>query len=166
MEIRVKRGLAYGANSGIDARRGIGSLTASTATKNPSAPEAAQLIVTELRKMGTEPVPLPELKIQQAVLNGGFARTVETVAGLAGRLAGLAIDGLPLSELANYSTSVNAVTPAAITATAATLFDPAKASTVIVGDAKQFLPALEKAGIKAEVIPAASLDLDSAMLRK
>jgi zinc protease len=166
IEIRVKRGLAYGASSGIDARRGVGSLTASTATKNASAPEVAGLIAAELKKMGTEPVPLPELRIQQAVLNGGFGRSVETVAGLAGRLAGLAIDAVPLAELANYSGSVNAVTPGTITATAASLFDPAKASTIIVGDAKQFLPALDKAGIKAEVIPAAALDLDSVSLRK
>jgi len=166
MEIRVKRGLAYGANSGIDARRGVGSLTASTATKNASAPEVAGLIANELKKMGTTPVPLPELRIQQAVLNGGFGRSVETVAGLAGRLAGLAIDGIPLGELAHYSTSINAVTPGTITATAATLFDPALASTIIVGDAKQFLPALTKLGITAEVIPAAQLDLDSATLRK
>jgi len=166
MEIRVKRGLAYGANSGIDARRGIGSLTASTATKNTTAPEVAGLIAAELRKMGSEPVPLPELKVQQAVLNGGFGRSVETVAGLAGRLAGLAIDGLPLAELANYSTAVNAVTPGTITATAATLFDPARTSTIIVGDAKVFLPAMEKAGLKADVIPASALDLDAVTLRK
>ncbi|QYE35984.1 insulinase family protein [Polymorphobacter sp. PAMC 29334] len=166
MEIRVKRGLAYGANSGIDARRGVGSLTASTATKNASAPEVAGLIASELKKMGTTPVPLPELHIQQAVLNGGFGRSVETVSGLAGRLAGLAIDGIPLGELARFSPSVNAVTPGTITATAATLFDPALASTIIVGDAKQFLPELAKAGITAEVIPAARLDLDSATLGK
>lgn len=166
VEIRVKRGLAYGANSGIDARRGVGSLTASTATKNASAPEVAGLIAAELKKMGTETVPLPELRIQQAVLNGGFGRSVETVAGLAGRLAGLAIDGVPLTELANYSASINAVTPATITATAATLFDPAKASTIIVGDAKQFMPAMEKAGMRAEIIPAALLDLDSVTLKK
>ena len=166
MEIRVKRGLAYGASSGLDARRGIGSITAATATKNASAPEVVELIVSELKKLGTEPVPASELAIKQAVLTGEFGRGVETVSGLAGRLAGLAIDDIPFTELAKYSAKVNAVTPAAITAAAAPLFDPAKASIVVVGDAKTFLPAFAKTGRKVEVIPAAALDLDALDLRK
>ena len=165
-EIRVKRGLAYGASSGIDARRGVGSITASTATKNASAPDVVELIVTEMKKLGTDPVPASELAIKQAVLTGGFGREVETVSGLAGRLAGLAIDGIPFTELAKYSGKVNAVTPAAITAAAAPLFDPAKASIVVVGDAKTFLPAFAKAGRAVEVIPASALDLDAPGLRK
>ena len=165
-EIRIKRGLAYGASSAVDARRAPGSITAATATKNASAPEVATLIVAELRRLGTEPVPLPELAVQQAVINGGFGRSVETVAGLAGRIAGLAQAGIPLTELAHYSARIDAVTPAAITGAAAPLFDPAKASIVIVGDAKQFLPAMAAAGLTAEVIPAAALDLDVVTLRK
>lgn len=163
-EIRVKRGLAYGASSGLDPRRGIGSLTAATATKNESAPEVAGLIATEMHRLATVPVAGPELAIQKAVLTGNFGQSVETVAGLAGRLASLAIDAVPLSELAAFSARVNAVTPAAVMAVASTLFDPALASTVVVGDARTFLPAFAAAGTKVEVIPAAKLDLDAAVL--
>lgn len=163
-EIRVRRGLAYGASSGLDARREPGSLTAATATKNASAPEVAGVIVSEWRRLASAPVAGSELAVQKAILTGGFGRSVETVAGLAGRLAGLAIDAVPLSELAAYSAKVDAVTPAEVTAVAATLFDPARASTVVVGDAKTFLPAFAAAGTKVEVIPAASLDLDAATL--
>ena len=163
-EIRVKRGLAYGAGSGLDARRGVGSLNASTATKNASASEVAGVIVDEFKRLARVPVAGSELDIQKAVLTGGFGQSVETVAGLAGRLAGLSVDGAPLSELAAYSAKVAAVTPADISAVAATLFDPAKASTIVVGDAKTFLPAFAKAGVKVEIIPAARLDLDAAVL--
>ncbi len=160
-EIRIKRGLAYGASSGLDARRGVGSLTAATATKNASAPEVAGLIAAEFKRLASVPVAGTELTIQKAVLTGSFGQSVETVAGLAGRLAGLAVDGVPLTELAAYSAKVDAVTPADVTAVAATLFDPAKASTIVVGDAKTFMPAFAKAGTRVEVIPAAKLDLDA-----
>ena len=163
-EIRVRRGLAYGASSGLDPRRGVGSLTAATATKNATAPEAAGVIRDEMRRLATVPVAGNEIAIQKAVLTGGFGQSVETVAGLAGRLAGLAIDGVPLGELAVFSAKVDAVTPAAVQAVAATLFDPALASTIVVGDAKAFLPAFAAAGTKVEVIPAAKLDLDAPLL--
>ncbi len=158
-EIRVKRGLAYGAGSGLDARRGVGSLTAATATKNASAAEVATLIAAEMKRLATAPVAGGELSVQKAVLTGDLARQVETVAGLAGRLAGLAIDGVPLAELAAFSGKVEAVSAADVTRVATTLFDPARASTVIVGDARAFTP---PAG--ATVIPAARLDLDAPLL--
>lgn len=164
-EIRVKRGLAYGASSNVDARRGVGPLTAATATKNPSVPEVIGLMLAELRRIGTEPIPAAELTTKKAALNGDFGRDVETGSGLVSRLAGLAFDGMPLGELGRFSGSVEAVTPAAITALGG-LFDPSPASIVIVGDAKQFLPGLAKAGIRAEVIPSAALDLDVASLRR
>lgn len=164
-EIRVKRGLAYGASSSVDARRAVGPLTAATATKNGSVPEVVGLMLAELRRLGTEPVPGPELATKKAALNGDFGRDVETGSGLASRLAGLAFDAMPLSELGRFSSAVEAVTPASITGIGG-LFDPAPASIVIVGDAKQFLPGLATAGIKADVIPAAALDLDAASLRR
>ena len=49
-------------------------------------------------------------------------------------------------------------------AAATRLFDPAAASIVVVGDAKQFLPALRQAYPNLQVIPAAHLNLDSPTL--
>ncbi len=157
-EIRIKRGLAYGANSGLDARLGVGSLTAATATKNTSAAEVATLITGEMRRLAAEPVAGSELAVGKAMLTGGFGQSVETVSGLAGRLAGLALDGVPLDELGRWSAKVEAVTPDAVSRVATTLFDPARASTVIVGDAKAMPP------IKAETVSATRLDLDAPTL--
>src|SRR5258708_32949633 len=55
-EIRIKRGLSYGARSAIDSRRGGGSFFASAQTKNPSAAEVAGLLQSELKRLRTEPV--------------------------------------------------------------------------------------------------------------
>ena len=77
-EIRIKRGLSYGARSAIDSRRSGGSFVASAQTKNPSAAEVAGLLQSELKRLGTEPVQGEELKSRQAVLTGGYARNLET----------------------------------------------------------------------------------------
>ena len=52
-EVRVKRGLAYGAGSSVAARRSIGPFVASSQTKNESAAEVAQLLMTEMRRLST-----------------------------------------------------------------------------------------------------------------
>jgi zinc protease len=49
--------------------------------------------------------------------------------------------------------------------TSASLLDPKAASIVVVGDARQFLPALRQAHPDVEVIPAAAVDLDTPKLR-
>ena len=50
-EIRVKRGLAYGAGSGLSARRVVGGFSASTQTKNESAAEVIGLIRGDNRRL-------------------------------------------------------------------------------------------------------------------
>jgi zinc protease len=164
-EIRIKRGLAYGAGSSLSARRDGGSLSARTSTKNPSAPETVAIIAAEMKRMGAEPVAASELDTRKAVLIGGFGRATETTGGIAGTLAGYLEQGVPVSELQRYIPSVSAVDPAAVQRAAAALMDPARASIVVVGDAKLFVDALRKDYPQLEVIPADKLDLDSAALK-
>jgi zinc protease len=164
-EVRIKRGLAYGAGSGIDARRGVGPFVASTQTKNPSAPEVLALILSEMRRLGAEPIPAAELTTRKAVLNGSFGRTIETTGGLAGLVSGFVLEGVSPTEIARYSAAISAVTPQEAQAAAAELLNPAGATVVIVGDAKEFLPQLRKQQKNVTVIPIASLNLESATLR-
>ncbi|MFA5964676.1 MAG: pitrilysin family protein [Sphingomonas sp.] len=164
-EIRIKRGLAYGAGSTLAAHRDGGSISARTSTKNPSAPETVAIIVAEMKRMGAEPVAASELDTRKAVLIGGFGRATETTGGIAGTLAGYVEQGVPVSELQRYIPSVSAVDPAAVQHAAAALMDPARASIVVVGDARLFVDALRKDYPQLEVIPADKLDLDSPALK-
>ncbi|MGY2733456.1 M16 family metallopeptidase [Sphingomonas sp. UYP23] len=164
-EIRIKRGLAYGAGSSLQAGRLPGVVAARTSTKNPSAPETVSIILAEMQRLGAEPVSAAELDTRKAVLVGNFGRATETTNGIAGTVGGYVVQGLPLSELGQYTQRVSAVDPAAVQAAAAKLLDPAAASVVVVGDAKLFLPDLRKAYPNAEVISADTLKLDSATLR-
>ncbi len=164
-EIRIKRGLAYGAGSSIQAGREPGTIAARTSTKNPSAPETVSIILAEMKRLGAGPVSASELDTRKAVLVGNFGRATETTGGIAGTVGGYVVQGLPLSELGQYTQRVSAVDPAAVQAAAAKLLDPAAASVVVVGDAKLFLPELRKAYPAVEVIPADALKLDTATLR-
>lgn len=158
-EIRIKRGLAYGARSELDARKLGGAVSAATQTKNPSAPDVVKIITDEMQRLGAEPAPAAELATRKAVLAGNFGRTVERTSGIAGTIATYVADGVPLARIATFLPSIEAVDPAAVQQVAGRIMDPKAASIVVVGDAKQFLAPLRAAYPGLVVIPAASVDL-------
>jgi zinc protease len=164
-EVRVKRGLSYGANSVLDARHGAGPIAASAQTRNESAAEVADVMLDQFAALRTSPPDDAELTARKATLEGDFGRHVATTAGLASYLSGLALQGVDLSEINRYAPSVQAVTGAQVQAMAEHLFDPTAATIVIVGDAKLFIDKLKAKYPQAEVIPADRLNLDSATLR-
>src|SRR5438067_1973116 len=138
-EIRIKRGLSYGAGSSFDLRRDVGPFTATVQTKNESAGEVTGLVVDELNKLGTTPVADDELGPRKAVLIGGFGRQLETNSGIVGRIGTLALYGLSLDEINRYISGVQAITAPDIQKFAAAHLGGNEASLVIVGDAKKFL---------------------------
>jgi zinc protease len=162
-EIRIKRGLSYGAGSRFQALRDAGVLLAFAQTKNQSAPEVADLIRAEITKLSTEPVPLPELTARKASLIGGFSRGLQTTSGIAEQLGELITQGIDLDAINHTIANAEAVTPAQVQAYAAAHLDVNDVDIVIVGDAKQFSEALGKAYPDLQLIPAASLDLDDAL---
>ena len=163
-EIRIKRGLSYGARSGLGARLGAGPISASAQTKNPSAPEVVDLMLAEFARMG-EPAPAAELTARKAVLIGNFGRQTETNDGLADALSELALYGLPLSTLGEYVAQVQAVTAEQVQAAGRKWFAPEAATVVVAGDAKEFLAPLKGKHPEVEVLSAERLDLDSATLK-
>ncbi|KQS57230.1 peptidase M16 [Brevundimonas sp. Leaf363] len=164
-EIRVKRGLSYGAGSGLGLRLEPGVFTAQAQTRNDAAVEVSDLMLAEIAKLGTtQPTP-EELGTRQAVLTGGFGSSLETVDGLGSRVANLALYDLPLSDLATFVSSVEAVTPADVQAAAARALPADRMSLVIVGDASVFIDALRAKHPNVEVIPLTALNLDSAALK-
>jgi len=164
-EIRIKRGLSYGAGSSIDPRREAGAFSASAQTKNESADEVAELMQSELNRLVSEPVKGDELKSRQAVLTGRYARSLDTNQGFASQIANLAAYDLPLETLGKYIPSIDAVTSDAVTEFARKYL-ATPTSLVIVGQASAFLDALKKAYPEVEVIEQKNLDLNRADLVK
>lgn len=165
-EIRVKRGLSYGAGSALDTRRWAGSFSASAQTKNESGAEVVSLTLGEIAKLATGDLPDKELTTRKASLNGGFARALETTSGLVAQVSSLAVYGVSFDQLNQFVGNVQAVKAEEVKDFAAKHLNIDSTSVIVVGDAKQFLPALEKEFSQVEVIPVGELDLNSASLRR
>jgi zinc protease len=163
-EIRVKRGLSYGAGSSFDPRANVGPFTARAETKNESAADVVGLITTELRRLGSEDVAESELTPRKASLIGDFAQSLEATSGIVDRISTLALYGLPLAEINRYISGVQNVTAAEVREFAAANLG-GDATVVVVGDAKQFAEPLRKQFSDVEVISTSELDLSSPTLR-
>jgi zinc protease len=101
---------------------------------------------------------------RRAILTGAFG-SLETVDGLGGLVANLALYDLPMSDLAAYVNNVEGVDAADVQAAFARNVPVSNASVVIVGDASKFLDALRAKHPNVEVIPLSSLNLDTAALK-
>jgi zinc protease len=164
-EIRIRRGLSYGAGSGIEARREPGPFVASVQTRNDAAAQVLGLILAEMRRLGTEPIPAAELAARRASLTGDFGRDMETTAGVAGLIATYVMRGINPDEVGRYLPGVLAVTPAEAQGAAAELLSPENTTVVIVGEAARFIDQLRRDHPDVTVIPLTDLNLDSATLR-
>jgi len=165
-EIRIKRGLSYGASSQLDTRRSIGPFVASAQTKNQSAAQVADLLLGEVSRLATAPVLDIELNPRKAVVVGNFARGLETNSGLVAQVASLAVYGINFDEINRYIGNVQNIRAGDVQEFAGSHLDAKTTSIVIVGNAKEFLPELRQKYAQVEVIPMAELDLNTALLRK
>ena len=165
-EIRIKRGLSYGANASLSARRASGAFSASAQTKNQSAGQVVSLIETEMTKLGAAPASPEELTARKSGLIGGYGRSLATTDGLADILGTLALYHIDLGEIGLYTGKVDAVGAGQVQDFARQAFDPAQSSVIVVGDASKFGPDVKTVLPNAETVPVADLNLDDPSLRK
>ncbi len=164
-EIRIKRGLSYGASSGLRAERRSGAVLAAVQTKNPSAPEVLQVILDEMRRLGSEPISAAELGNRQANLAGNIGRQMESVSGLGSIIADYVQQGIAPDEIGRFAGAVQAVTTASAGASAKSALSADGATVVIVGDSKLFADAIRKNFGDVTIVPIGQLKLDSPTLR-
>lgn len=163
-EIRVKRGLSYGARSVLATRRTTGQFVAACQTKHESAAEVVRVILDEIQALGAAPASPEYFAARQAVVRGDFGRGMETNAGVAGTLAELAAAGLPVADITRRVTAIEAVTPDAARAWAATHLAPGTLNIVVAGRASDIEKPLKAQFPALEVIPLSRLNFDSAAL--
>ena len=160
-EIRIKRGLSYGATSRLQSLGDAGMWLAAAQTKNPSAPQVVDLMLEQFKLLGSTPVSASELAARKATLIGGYGRSLETTAGLADQVAQLAIYGVRLDEIGKYVAQVQAITPRQIEKYAHAHLAGDTSHVVVVGDAAQFATTIRKEHPKAVLLESTALDLDS-----
>ncbi len=165
-EIRIKRGLSYGAGSGFSWRNSSSNFATRTQTKNESAAEVAELVLAEVDKLSDGEISANELSPRKLVLTGNFGRGLETTGGLSGSVAELYSFGIPTTELNAYMTSVEKVSDAQIMKFAGENLKGG--DVIIVGDYAKFKDDLAKRFPKMniQVIEAGKLDIASVSLQK
>jgi zinc protease len=178
-EVRIRRGLAYGASShAASAERG-GMFSARTQTDHRNALQVVKLLRTELARLAEQPPQAEELAARKASLVGGFARQMETTTGLSAQIGELWMQRRPLAGLAGFPTEVESVQSAEVADFARRRWGPAALRVVVVGDLAAAVPsgtAPSAAGAAAEGsapgfdpqalrLEATALDLESPSLQ-
>jgi zinc protease len=135
-EIRIKRGLSYGASSRVQSHPVGGILMARVQTKNTSAAEVLQLARGEILRLADSIVPPDEFAARKAVLVGEFAEQLDTTAGLAELVLRQRSRGRPVADLARTVADIEAVTAEQVRDFAHQRWAAAQLIGVVAGDLK------------------------------
>jgi zinc protease len=140
-EIRVKRGLSYGAGSLLDPRRNAAILFSATQTRNETADQVVGLVVEQMARLSREPMTEAEAAERTTFVTNILANQTERTAGLADYLAGFVAAEAPLGvAMRELSGAVPSVEQLRIVSNR--YFARPAPSVVVAGDSAKWLPAL------------------------
>ncbi|HET7458337.1 MAG TPA: insulinase family protein [Gemmatimonadaceae bacterium] len=140
--LREKKGWTYGAYSSLARNRGVGYFQASAEVRTEVADSALAELLSQLKRIGTEPVPSAELDAAKNALVGSFPLSIETAGQVASQVSTMKLLGLPADYLTTYRTRLAAVTAAQATTAARTTVRPGQLLIVVVGDGAKLYPKL------------------------
>jgi zinc protease len=143
-EVRVKKGLTYGANSVFDTRLEAGDFLASTYTRTETTLAAVQLVVDQIKGMASGNLKPEELTFARDYLVGVYPIQTETPDEVASRVLTAAHYGLPANYNETYQNRISAVTLQQANSEAAKYFQPATLEIVLAGNAAQFRDNLKR----------------------
>lgn len=92
--LRESLGLTYGVFSTVNARKFASSLVVGTAVNSDAALKSADIIIREMNKINTSPIPLKEIAPARMYILGSFLRGIETPQQVASLLKSMAIYNL------------------------------------------------------------------------
>jgi len=167
-ELRINRGLTYGASAGFTGALYAGNFVADTFTRTETTVEATKVVLDELARMASGEVTAEELNVARDYLAGVFVIGSETPGQIAGRVTNAAFYGLPDDYNQTYPAKVRAITAEQVRQMAGRYFDAGNQDLVLAGNAAAFREALRAAfpTAKYEEIAADQLDLLAPDLRR
>ncbi len=155
-ELRVNRGLTYGAYCRLDQNRLPGALAIVTYTGTATTREAIDVALEVLGRFHEKGVTEEQLASAKAYVKGRFpTHSLETSGQLASILTTLEIFGLDASEIDEYFPRIDAVTPEQANAVIKKYYRPENLQFVVVGDASKIKDQLRGYGDPIKVVPAA-----------
>jgi predicted Zn-dependent peptidase len=140
--LREDKGYTYGVYARGDARRLAGVSFVVGSVKAEVTGAAMKELFSELRRMREEPVSAAELEDAKNALVLGLPADFATAGAIAGRLAELAVHGLPDDYWNRYADLVGKVTAEDVRRFAAERLDPARLTVVMVANPAVVRPQL------------------------
>jgi predicted Zn-dependent peptidase len=135
LNLREQKGFTYGVRTGFNLRRGVGPFVMQTSVGTDVTGPALQEAWNEIRDIATaRPATDEEVAQAFASVSKGYPRSFETAGQVARSIAQLALHGLPDSYFEDFVPKLSHVTAHDVTRAARRYLDPAKMTTVIVGD--------------------------------
>jgi zinc protease len=131
--VRTRNGLAYSAGSVVVSRVLPAPFAAVAQTRIETAARAVELILAEVERIGTEPIPEDELSRARALFTGALPFRLETNAQKAGALLEGAAYSLGPDHLRRQIERVQALTAAEVREAARRRLRPAEMTIVAVG---------------------------------
>ena len=153
LNLREDKGYTYGARSSFAFRQGPGPFLATTSVQTAVTKEALFELVKELTDVtGPRTITDAELTFAKDRIVLGFPGKFETTGGVAMTLADLVIYNLPDDYFTTYPAKIEAVAKADVDRVAKADLDPAKMTTVVVGDRTKVESTLKTLPFAKEVI--------------
>jgi predicted Zn-dependent peptidase len=135
MDLREKQSLTYGAYSDVDEGLQRAPFRAFAAVRNEVTAQAMKAFMSHLVRIGTEPVPAPELADAKRFLIDSFPLHIETAGEIAALVADLRSYGFPDDYWDGFRSEIGAVTSEQALASAKKYIKPDAALIVVVGKA-------------------------------
>lgn len=139
-EVREKRGLTYGIGSSLASYDHANLISISGSTVNDKAAEAISVTKQIWGDVAKNGITEAELRDAQTYLTGSFPLQFTNNGAIAGLLLQVQRDGLGIDYLNKRNDLLNAVTLADVKRVAARLLDPAKLTTILVGQPTGITP--------------------------
>lgn len=150
LNLREQKGFTYGVRTGFNLRRGIGPFVMQTSVGTDVTGPALHEAWREIRDISSaRPATAEEVEQAFASVSKGYPRGFETAGQIARSVAQLALHGLPDSYFEQFVPALSQVTSADVTEAAKRYLDPARMTTVIVGDLDKIGGALQELGLGA-----------------
>jgi zinc protease len=144
--LREKYGFTYGAYSNVQSDKLVGNFTASASVRNEKTDSAIGQFLLELNRIRLEAVTAEDVSRTKNEISGSFARSLESPSTIANFALNVARYNLPKDYYQNYLKNLATVDNALVQTMANKYVQPGNVHIIIVGNAKQIAPGLEKYG--------------------
>ena len=144
--LREIHGYTYGSSSAFGYNAAAGYFQATAETRNDVTAPAIKEILSEIKRIRDEAIPAPELDLQRQYNVGNYLLSLEQPGRVAARVQDIWLYGLATDFYKTYAKRMSEVTPETAQSLARKYLHSDDLAVVVVGEANQVRPELEKLG--------------------